>query len=479
MGPPKQQQQHAQPAKKQKLSVEYPAPAVASLFTAAAGLATQPSPGAMHGCRVAAADLPRAAAERGGFASVFASGPGVFLHSVLLPSPPAPCVGREGLMMPALTPAPPAARLRLPRHAGEVQAVALRALRAGGGGGEGGAGGGEGDDVTGLVLATADAYGIGTLARVALGPGDWEAQAEEEQREGDAEAAAAAAVAAVVESTERIEPEDPLREGGWAGAAFSHARPSLLAVARGCARDLTLYDGARRLRTMRAATQPYALAFLPAGAHSGGGDALALAEGNAVSVWDVRAGERGGCVQRLLVAPTGSPLYALAWSGAQGGLLGAAGSERAVQLIDPRRWRCLDKWAGATRQAIHHLSFLTAAPEYACASGLDSEVVCGCWVAPPPPVAVKPYTVAPGEAEEAGAAAGRAGAEDGDGGDGGGGGGAFSYRGDSRWLGVAKAAGTDVLAGFSASGRVTYARITAGVAVQPAGGSGRNSAGPA
>lgn len=83
----------------------------------------------------------------------------------------------------------------------------------------------------------------------------------------------------------------PRREGGWAGAAFSDMRPSLLAVARGCARDVTLYDGARRLRTMRTSTQPYALAFLAPGHHSGGGDALALAEGDAVSR---QAGAWGG-----------------------------------------------------------------------------------------------------------------------------------------------------------------------------------------
>jgi hypothetical protein len=62
------------------------------------------------------------------------------------------------------------------------------------------------------------------------------------------------------------------------------ARPAVLACARGCARDITLYEGAARLRTMRTVTQPYALAFLPEGGHScgGGGDVLAAAEGHVV-----------------------------------------------------------------------------------------------------------------------------------------------------------------------------------------------------
>jgi hypothetical protein len=117
----------------------------------------------------------------------------------------------------------------------------------------------------------------------------------------------------------------------------------------------------------------------------------------------------------------------------------------------PTRWRCIDKWSGAARQAIHHLSFLESNPNYACASGLDSEVVCGSWALPPPPVAVKPYTVAPTEAEAAAPAAAPRGHT-------------FSFKGDSRWLGVTKAAGADTLAGFAASGWVTYARLGVGAA---------------
>lgn len=56
-----------------------------------------------------------------------------------------------------------------------------------------------------------------------------------------------------------------------------------------------------------------------------------------LSVWDVRQGEKGGLVQRMALASGGSPIYALAWSGASGGLLGAAGAERAVQVVDPRK----------------------------------------------------------------------------------------------------------------------------------------------
>lgn len=73
------------------------------------------------------------------------------------------------------------------------------------------------------------------------------------------------------------------REGGWAGAAFSSSRPGTLAVARGCARDITLFTGATRQRTLRTGSQPYAVAFLDeGGCGGGGGDLLAAAEGHVV-----------------------------------------------------------------------------------------------------------------------------------------------------------------------------------------------------
>ena len=101
-----------------------------------------------------------------------------------------------------------------------------------------------------------------------------------------------------------------------------------------------------------------------------------------------------------------------------------------------------------------------------CASGLDSEVVCGRWGKPPPPVAVRPYgsaAVHQGVADAAGGGGGGA-ARGGDDEDGGGPGAAcaFSFRGDSRWLGVAKAGGADIFAGLAASGAVVNPEVAPG-----------------
>lgn len=56
-----------------------------------------------------------------------------------------------------------------------------------------------------------------------------------------------------------------------------------------------------------------------------------------VSLWDARASEAGGLVERLSIGGPGSAVHCLDWCAAQGGLLGAAGVERSVFMIDPRK----------------------------------------------------------------------------------------------------------------------------------------------
>lgn len=168
------------------------------------------------------------------------------------------------------------------------------------------------------------------------------------------------------------------------------------------------------------------------------------------------------------------------------------------------RWRTLTKWTGAARQAIHQIAFLESDPSFCCVSGLDQEVTCARWGKPPS--SARPF---PNGTDEAGAAPAPApptpgvwarlglsavcmlalparlawapglcrrsaarmlapltqchapsssavlaltccavSAAD-----------VVAYRGDARWLGVAKAAGADVLAGLAASGNVVYADL--------------------
>lgn len=134
-----------------------------------------------------------------------------------------------------------------------------------------------------------------------------------------------------------VRPMDPCREGGWAGVAFSGsddggssnssngaaaaAGPCLLATARCFAKDACIYDvtSGKALRSFACVQNPYALSFLPSGVLAGSdASILAVAEGHAVALWDVRAaGAAGGCVQRFSPGALGQPLYTLGWSTAQ------------------------------------------------------------------------------------------------------------------------------------------------------------------
>jgi hypothetical protein len=57
-----------------------------------------------------------------------------------------------------------------------------------------------------------------------------------------------------------------------------------------------------------------------------------------VTIYDARASESGGVVARISSAALpGQPLYCQAWCPAKGGLLGVAGAERSVTVLEPRK----------------------------------------------------------------------------------------------------------------------------------------------
>ncbi|KAK9808924.1 hypothetical protein WJX72_006473 [[Myrmecia] bisecta] len=172
---------------------------------------------------------------------------------------------------------------------------------------------------------------------------------------------------------------------------------------------------------------------------------LAVTEGCEISLWDARAAEKGGCMQRVRPGTGGGLLYALAAAHTAEGAayLGAAGADRSVFVLDPRTWKMLDIWANCLKYEILSLSFSVTDPHYAFVAGLDSEVLCGRWDSVPRqgggmrtgeglPHLPVPSTDIKGQ----------------------------SFRGDSRWLGIARAASSDLLAGFSASAHMYLASFT-------------------
>ncbi|CAM6083889.1 unnamed protein product [Calypogeia fissa] len=215
-------------------------------------------------------------------------------------------------------------------------------------------------------------------------------------------------------------------EGGWAGLAFSLDQPSLVVVARGLAKSVDLYDGDINVRTLRTLQHPSALTFL-SGPYFGSSSSstIAVAEGSQISIWDLRASEKGGFVQRILGAYSGGSLYAVCSSPT--GLLATGGAERTVLVFDPLKWSALSRWTACTKYEISGLAFSSLDPDLIYVHGLDYEVICGRWI----------------QSSEGGM--GRC----------------FGFRGDSRWLGVDKCVGSDVLAGWSESGSLFVSEVVA------------------
>ncbi|VAH82204.1 unnamed protein product [Triticum turgidum subsp. durum] len=125
----------------------------------------------------------------------------------------------------------------------------------------------------------------------------------------------------------------------------------------------------------------------------------------------------GGCVQRVS-GPIGGILYSLCTS--PSGLIAVGGTDRAVTIYDPRRWSALSRWVGCSKYEITGLSFSSVDQSFMYVQGVDYEITCGRWR----------------ESKRA-----------------------FSFRGDSNWLGFSKCANTDVVAGWCESGSIFVADV--------------------
>eukprot|EP00854_Cymbomonas_tetramitiformis_P007976 gene7976-9483_t len=146
-----------------------------------------------------------------------------------------------------------------------------------------------------------------------------------------------------------------------------------------------------------------------------------------MSVWDVRAGERNGCVHRAVVDWAGALLLAqAATTGSLDRIVAVGGRDRTVSIFDPRKWAVRSKWTGSLKYDIHALHCSSYDANTCYISGLDYEVVCGRWV----------ETGTSMTNSKGGSGAHRT---------------LFSFRGDSRWLGMGKASSGDTLVGLSES----------------------------
>uniref|UniRef100_A0A453G099 Uncharacterized protein n=1 Tax=Aegilops tauschii subsp. strangulata TaxID=200361 RepID=A0A453G099_AEGTS len=242
----------------------------------------------------------------------------------------------------------------------------------------------EGEGDSCLILGTVDSYGHLIVSRL-------DTVAEDIDR-----------------ASYSVPPHDSgVGEGSWAGLCFSPTHHSTVAVARELCKSIDIYDQDIHIRSLRTLWYPSSVRFpqcFPQGSECS--SILAITEGPQLSIWDFRMHNNGGCVQRVS-GPTGGILYSVCTS--PSGLIAVGGTDRAVTIYDPRRWSALSRWVGCSKYEITGLSFSSVDQSFIYVQGVDYEITCGRWR----------------ESERA-----------------------FSFRGDSNWLGFSKCANTDVVAGW-------------------------------
>ncbi|KAL7117726.1 hypothetical protein ACP275_03G091300 [Erythranthe tilingii] len=206
-------------------------------------------------------------------------------------------------------------------------------------------------------------------------------------------------------------------EGSWAGLCFNPNQLSMAAVARSFCKTIDIYDQDIHLRTLRTLWYPTSLIFMDKFSESAS-STLAITEGSQLSIWDLRVKENGGCVHRIM-GSVGDVLYAVNESSS--GYIAAGGGDRTVTIYDPRKWSAVSRWLNCSKYEITGLTFSSVDPNYIYVQGVDYEVLCGRWR----------------ENEKA-----------------------FSFRGDSNWLGFSKCSDRDILAGWCDSGSVFVADVS-------------------
>jgi len=258
-----------------------------------------------------------------------------------------------------------------------------------------------------------------------------------------------------VKSVYTVQPDDGVFvcEGGWTGGVLSRHSRNIAAIARHFPKDVTVFDENIPVRTFNTLYCPNDVAFLSSDLSSSSTDAtplLGVAEGNIVTIWDLRIAGRGARVNRFCTGPYAGHIYTIASSDRGCPLLGASGEDRDVCIWDPRTWKTVDRWRNCLKYEVTSLHFMHSNPRYCMVSGMDYEVVCGSWFnntskAFQASLQKQSGGRAAGPTTDAGSQADTTRQERS----------TASFRGTSRWLGFAKAPGeNDIFAGVTSDGMI-------------------------
>lgn len=261
-----------------------------------------------------------------------------------------------------------------------------------------------------------------------------------------------------VKSVYTMQPDDGafVCEGGWTGGVLSPHSKSLAAIARHFPKDVTIFDGGIPVRTLHTLYCPNDVVLLRSdllSSKEGQHDAtplLAVAEGNAVTIWDLRIAGRAARINRITTGPYSGQLYTITATSSGCSLLGASGQDRDVCVWDPRTWKTVDRWRNCLKYEVTSLHFLHSNPKYCILSGMDYEVLCGSWFnntskAFQATVHRQSGGRAAGPTTDVGSMADTARQERV----------IASFRGTSRWIGFTKAPGeNDIFAGVTTDGTI-------------------------
>jgi hypothetical protein len=157
-------------------------------------------------------------------------------------------------------------------------------------------------------------------------------------------------------------------ELGWCGIIPTVHDAEKTVTARFFDKKITVADKDRVIRTFQPVQHPTQIGFLPTL------DLLCVTEYNMLSVWDLRQGEKFGCIKRTNTLR--EPLYALACTANNVSVSGAA---RDVITFDTHKWNIRARWNSCLKYEVTSLHLSSVNENLCYVSGLGSELLCGDW----------------------------------------------------------------------------------------------------
>jgi hypothetical protein len=158
-------------------------------------------------------------------------------------------------------------------------------------------------------------------------------------------------------------------EKGWSGVALQTEVVASVATARQYYRDICLYDAGVLTRSIHALAEPAGITFL-------GRSGLAVLEGPALVLYDLRSPQHAACTSRK--SPSSSHLLAVDTS-VDGTLVAVAGKDRTVHVFDSRTLSFQERWPSCLKYECAGLRMSRKLEGMVYACSVDNEVACGIY----------------------------------------------------------------------------------------------------